>query len=131
MDPVNGIYYMVGTNISSRVIALVGISCTTGLVVSETPLPFLLEVFVGIGQFAAYDSKMDEVLVVGRDPDVKNQHVILRVKPQTGRVRMVAKVGDFSMLELLGGVRYHIGEMKQKRNGKRKYFLREEEDLEE
>ena len=45
-----------GTNFSTDAIALVGQSTTNGSVVVEIVLPFLLEAFVGVGQYCDVDA---------------------------------------------------------------------------
>lgn len=103
IDPVLGIYYIVGTNVSAQTISLVGISLASGNIVSETLLPITLELFVGVGQFCEYDIVNKDVIVVGRDYQAKNQHAMFRVNPHTGNIKTLSKIGDFSKLDLLGG----------------------------
>ena len=62
---------------------------------SETVLPFLLEAFVGVGQYCDVDPVSGDVIVTGRSPK-SIQHEIYRVNPFTGKIALIAKVGDGS-----------------------------------
>ena len=92
-DVSRGIFYIVGTNLSTDSIALVGISISTGEVLTEIPLPFVLEAFIGVGQYVDVDPVSHDVFVTGRSP-TDMQHKIYRVNPTTNTITKVANVGD-------------------------------------
>ena len=92
-DVSRGIFYIVGTNLSTDSIALVGISITTGEVLVEIPLPFVLEAFVGVGQYVDVDPVSHDVFVTGRSP-TDMQHKVYRVNPTANTVTKIADVGD-------------------------------------
>jgi len=70
-------------NLTSSVVALVGISLNSGSVVSVTRLPFTEEVFVGVGQFVAADSTNGDVYVAGRMASAGNNIQVFRVRGGT------------------------------------------------
>lgn len=106
IDTTEGVYYFVGTNVSSQTISLVGISGASGRITTEIELPLELEMLVGVGQFCDYDVLNKDVIVVGRDRLLKNQHAMLRVNPKSGAIKTLSKIGDFSPLDLLGGTSF-------------------------
>jgi len=99
VDPVNQIIYIVGFNNTCTCVNLVGLDLT-GKVLTNIPLPFGQEVFIGVGQTVDFNTNTGEVLVSGRDPATGNKHHVLSVNPTTKIITSLAIIGD---QDVLGG----------------------------
>jgi hypothetical protein len=104
LDATRGVYYIIGLNDSTTPagIKLVGISTDSGMVISETPLPFAQEFFVGVGQYVDVQVGTRYVLCVG--PDVTTgKNTLYQVNPVVNTVTALGLVGSTDFLDILGG----------------------------
>lgn len=74
-DSKNQIYYFIGYNTTSQQIALIGLDGKSGNIKTETALPFISSVFVGVGETCNVNPTTGNVFVSGIDP-TSQQHVI-------------------------------------------------------
>eukprot|EP01006_Ploeotia_vitrea_P040468 TRINITY_DN66427_c7_g7_i1.p1 TRINITY_DN66427_c7_g7~~TRINITY_DN66427_c7_g7_i1.p1 ORF type:complete len:340 (-),score=45.09 TRINITY_DN66427_c7_g7_i1:140-1159(-) len=104
IDDRRGIYYFIGRNLTAHDIHLIGVSTDTGNVLSQTPLPFLRESFIGVGEYVNTNSETGHCYCTGRSDDGSETHELWDVDPFTHKKKLIANVGDKSKIEVLGGL---------------------------
>ncbi|KJE96377.1 hypothetical protein CAOG_06712 [Capsaspora owczarzaki ATCC 30864] len=100
VDPVSSIFYAVGQNATGQVV--IGLDMNTGLVVSQTPLPFVSSMFIGVGQVFDFDPLTNRLIAMGREAG-NSTHFILSINPITGVTSNVALIPSTTSTDLLGG----------------------------
>jgi hypothetical protein len=108
LDNVNGIYYFVGFDPSSPTPRLIGLSLSTGAVVSSVTLPFVEEAFVGVGQLLAWASDLGLAVMTGQTAD--QTHLIGTVNATSGAWTQVASISRADDDVLGGSAAYIPGE---------------------
>jgi hypothetical protein len=99
IDQTNGIFYSILYQLSSSKPFLVGVSLTSGKIVSSVPVPFEDNAFIGVGQWLVY-SGPDQIVVGGQD--AAQNHLMGTISPTKGNYKQVAKL-NASLLDVLGG----------------------------
>ena len=100
MDSSHSIYYFVGFDQQVQQAQLVGVSLATGKVTSSVPLPFAEMNFVGVGQYMAFASDLNLVVLSGQTVD--QTHLVITVSPTTGAYKKVCEITHLD-LDVLGG----------------------------
>jgi len=99
VDSKNNLFYMIGFNQSTQLVHLIALNLQTAAIVSETKLPFLEAVFVGVGQSINIDPSSGDLFLSGRDP-VDQLHHLYRYSPKTHQIKYITKIGD---IDVMGG----------------------------
>ncbi|KJE94215.1 hypothetical protein CAOG_04893 [Capsaspora owczarzaki ATCC 30864] len=103
IDPINAIFYFIGLNVTSQRNTIVGLDMNTGRVVVETPLPFILGTFVGVGEVLDFDPETRKLIAMGREASQGNAHHILTIDPLTGQRQDIARIGGIDVIERISG----------------------------
>lgn len=105
LDAARGVYYFVGFDPSSPTPRLIGLSLSTGAVVSSVALPFVEEAFVGVGQLLAWASDLGLAVMTGQTAD--QTHLIGTVNATSGAWTQVASISRADD-DVLGGSAAYI-----------------------
>ena len=90
LDALNGIYYFVGYDAATP--TLVGLSISTGAVVSSVSLPFAEMAFIGVGQSLAWASDLGLAVLTGQTAD--KTHIVGTVNVTSGKWTQKAKISN-------------------------------------
>jgi len=107
IDARRELFYMVGYSRATAEPNLVGVSLATGGVVSATPLPFLDQQYVGIGQYVAVEPASARVFVGGQD--AARNHIVGLVDPAGGGFEVLANLSS-SLRDVFGGTSAFVPE---------------------
>lgn len=99
IDQANGIFYSILFQLSTSKPFLVGVSLSSGKIVSSVSLPFTEEGFIGVGQWLTLSSP-DLIIVGGQD--AAQNHILGSISPTKGNYKQIAKL-NASLLDVLGG----------------------------
>ena len=99
IDQTNGIFYSILFQLSSSKPFLVGVSLTSGKIVSSVPVPFVESGFIGVGQWLTFAGP-DRVIVGGQD--ATQSHIMGVISPTKGGYQQFAKL-NATLLDVLGG----------------------------
>jgi len=78
IDQTNGIFYSILFQLSTSKPFLVGVSLTSGKIVSSVPVPFVESGFIGVGQWLTFAGP-DRVIVGGQD--ATQSHIMGTISP--------------------------------------------------